>query len=280
MRIDLHTHSSFSDGVLTPAELLQRAARQNVDAIALTDHDETGGLAEAAQVAGELGIRLIAGVEISVSWREHTLHVLGLGIHPEHPQLKQGLSALRAARLARAMRMGERLQEAGIPEIFRDASALANGAGTIGRHHLARSLVARGCARNTADAFKRFLVEGKPGFVAQQWASLVQAIDWIRAAGGIAVLAHPERYRMPRMTSRALLEDFKHCGGEGLEICRHDRGIAFEQLRTARQFGFTPAAGSDFHAPEQSGVELGVVADIGTDAVAVWLQRTSGHVPN
>ena len=259
---------------------MQRAACQNVDAIALTDHDETGGLAEATQIAGELGIRLIAGVEISVSWRQHTLHVLGLGIDPDHQPLAQGLIALRAARLARAMRMGERLQEAGISEIFRDASALANGAGTIGRHHLARSLVARGCARNTAEAFRLFLAEGKPGFVAQQWASLEQAIDWIRAADGIAVLAHPERYRMPRMAFRALLEDFKHCGGEGLEICRHDRGIAFEQLRTARQFGFTPAAGSDFHAPEQSGVELGVVADIGTDAAAVWLQRASGHMPN
>lgn len=277
LRIDLHTHSSYSDGVLTPAALIQRAALCAVSTIALTDHDEMGGVAEASSVARGMGIRLISGVEISVSWRAQTIHVVGLDVDPEHVLLAQGLAGLREARQVRALKIGEQLCAAGLPDITHDMATGAGNSGALGRGHFARALVASGRAKNAAEAFRRFLADGKPGFVSQKWSELDQAVGWIRSAGGFAILAHPERYRISRPITKALLEDFKLCGGHGIEICRGDPGVAAEQIRSARQLGFMVSGGSDFHGPGAGSCDLGNVAAIHADPAAIWLHQDFGR---
>jgi 3',5'-nucleoside bisphosphate phosphatase len=277
LRIDLHTHSVYSDGVLTPAALIERAALREVSTLALTDHDEMGGLEEAGHAARNRGIRLISGVEISVSWRSQTIHVVGLDVDSAHDSLVQGLAGLRDARRLRAVKIGEQLATAGLLasgiKLDLDTSPL----GAPGRGHFARALAASGRAKNAADAFKRFLAQGKPGYVDQIWAELGQAVAWIRGAGGFAILAHPERYRISRPVAKALWEEFKHCGGHAIEICRDDPGIAAEQIRSARRLGFMLSGGSDFHGPGAGSADLGEVASIHSDPAAVWLHEDFGR---
>ena len=214
-RFDLHAHSTHSDGLLTPAGLVQRAAVRGVDVLALTDHDELSGLAEAKAQAAISGLRLIGGVEVSVSWREITLHVLALGIDPGCPTLCEGLAAIRTGRLERARRIGDSLAEAGIPGAYEGALQFVTSERLISRTHFARFLVQAGHVREMRDVFKRYLVRGKPGHVEHTWATLPEAIDWIHAAGGRSVLAHPGRYKATPTAMRELLAEFRDAGGAG-----------------------------------------------------------------
>lgn len=270
MLYDLHSHSTASDGTLSPAELLRHAAAQGVGALALTDHDATAGLTEAGMVASEVGVTLIAGVEISVTWHHQLLHIVGLGIDPEDAALQQGLSGQRAFRLWRAEEMARRLEKKGIAGVLEGARALAAGP-SIGRTHFARYLVARGEAKDVQDAFDQWLKRGKAAYVPGQWASLSDAVGWIRAAGGQAVIAHPMRYKLSATRLRALLAEFKEGGGEALEVVSGSfpHGASQSLANHARQFGLLASAGSDYHGPGQSS-ELGRMPRLPEGCIPVW----------
>lgn len=270
MSIDLHTHSTYSDGVLTPAALVRRAASRGVSLLALTDHDETGGLAEAAQAASEVNVLLVPGVEISVAWNGHTLHVLGLDIDPHAPELADGLASIRHSRGERAVRIAAQLEAVGVTGSLPGATRHAGNCAAIGRSHFARFLVEHKHVRNTSDAFRRYLGAGRSGYVPPCWPELAQAVDWIHRAGGQAVLAHPDRYRLPPRTMQSLFEVFGQNGGDAIEISSDGRFKASAQIRLARQLGFALSSGSDFHAPGKNVADLGDVTEIPSGVPAVW----------
>ena len=276
--VDLHNHSTASDGLLAPAALIALAARNGCDTIALTDHDTTVGLADAAAAAGEHGIRFIPGVEISVSWtagidaRSTTLHIVGLNIDPGAAALRAGLDAIRDGRLTRGQRIADEFAKIGVHGLFDDAYALANNKDMLGRTHFARALVARGLVKDVGRAFTRYLTPGNPGYVAHQWASLVDAITWIRAAGGVAVIAHPGRYRLDATQRVALFDEFKSLGGEAIEVVTgsHKPREYLEFAAVARRYGFLASRGADFHAVGESDFEPGLIAALPTDLTPVW----------
>jgi hypothetical protein len=268
---DLHSHSLASDGSLTPAALVQAARDAGVDVLALTDHDTTDGLEEAGRQADTAGLRLIPGVEISVSWRSITVHVLGLHIDPFDDALQAGLADLRVFRDWRAGEIGRRLERAGIRGAYAGACDLSRGR-IVSRTHFAHFLVDQGHARSVREVFKRFLVHGKPGYVAGQWASLETALDWIRAAGGLAVIAHPARYPLSGSKLRQLLGEFRELGGAGLEVVSgsHTRDDINVMAGYARTMDLLASCGSDYHGPENPWVQLGQLAELPTGCRPVW----------
>src|SRR5512137_1302170 len=215
---DLHSHSNVSDGILPPAELVARAHEQGVQLFALTDHDEVAGLPEAAAAAERLGLPFVRGVEISVTWGDTTIHVVGLGVTDPDGTLEARLGAVRSGRIARAQEMSDQLARVGIDGAFEGALVYAGNPQMISRTHFARYLVETGHCRDVKDVFNRYLVEGKPGFVPHEWARLDQAIDIIRDAGGVAVIAHPGRYRLNELAMHTLLGEFRDLGGTGIEV--------------------------------------------------------------
>jgi len=268
---DLHSHSLASDGTLTPADLVQAAGDAGVNVLALTDHDTTDGLEEAGRQAAVAGLRLIPGVEISVSWESLTIHILGLNIDPHCEVLQAGLSGLRAFRDSRAEEIGRRLDRAGIPGAHAGACALSRGR-IVSRTHFAHYLVANGHARSVAQVFKRFLVHGKPGYVAGQWASLEDALGWIAAAGGLAVIAHPARYSMTASKLRRLLGEFREQGGIGMEVVSgcHTRNDINTMAGFARSMCLFASCGSDYHGPENPRVQLGQLPELPVGCRPVW----------
>jgi len=273
---DLHTHSLASDGTLAPAALVERAAAAGVPLLALTDHDTTEGLAEAAAAAAALGLGFVPGVEISVTWAARTIHVVGLGVDRTHPGLTLGLAGLLAFRGWRAQEMGLRLAKTGIEGAFAGARALSNGR-LIGRTHFARFLVQRRVAASERDVFKHFLVAGKPGHVPGEWATLEQAVGWIRASGGQAVIAHPARYKLTRTKLLSLIGSFRELGGAGLEVVcgSHARDEAFTYARHAREQRLLASAGSDFHGPQlslstQPWIDLGRLPALPDGCTPIW----------
>lgn len=271
LRYDLHCHSAYSDGVLTPTALVERAAARGVDVLALTDHDELGGLPEAAAAARDYGVTLLAGVEISVSWAGQTLHVVGLNVDTRAAALVGGLNEIRSGRDARAQRIADELAAAGIPGALEGARRYAKNPQLLSRTHFARFLVEAGHARDTSAVFRRYLVEGRPGYVPHRWATLEDAIGWIRAAGGVAVLAHPGRYKLPLWQREELLERFKALGGQAVEVVTgsHAPDEYVYWARTAQRHGLLASTGSDFHAP-QEGCDLGGVPALPHGCTPVW----------
>jgi predicted metal-dependent phosphoesterase TrpH len=268
---DLHCHSTVSDGTVAPAALLARAARRGVTTLALTDHDDTGGLAEAATAAREHGIRFINGVEISVTWREQTIHVVGLGIDPADSNLQTGLAATRGGRTDRARRMADAFDALGIEGTFIGAQRLAGNPRMISRTHFARYLCEAGKVKNVKDAFRRWLGAGRPCNVEQQWAALGDAVAWINGSGGLAVIAHPGRYPLDRSQLRALLSEFRDFGGAALEVVtsshQPQQYAMFAQY--AAEFGLAASCGSDFHSPQESR-DLGGLPPLPTGCDPVW----------
>lgn len=281
---DCHNHSIFSDGLLKPRDLIELAKKSGCDAIALTDHDNTGGLAEAEAAAAQLCVRFIRGVELSVTWPDKlssaaaadinpiTIHVVGLGIDPHEPALVSGIASIRDGRLDRARQMGAHLAGLGMKGVFEEAWLLAENKDMIGRTHFARAIVARGLAKNVGAVFGRFLTPGKPGFVAHQWANLNAAIDWINGAGGVAVLAHPGRYKLSGQEIRCLLTEFKQNGGRAIEVITgsHEKHQYREFAVLAREFDFMASRGSDFHGAGESRFQPGTLPLLPTDLVPVW----------
>jgi len=269
---DLHCHSTASDGVLTPRELVQRAFDKGVHVLALTDHDELSGQAEAGAVAREVGMQLINGVEISVTWGSVTLHIVGLNVDPLDPVLLHGLARNRGGRTERARRIGAELARLGIAGAFEGASALAENKELISRTHFARFLVERGVCKNLKSVFKKYLVKGKPGYVSHEWASLSDALTWIHAAGGVAVLAHPGRYQIGREKMRLLLSEFKYHGGAGIEVVTgsHTADQVPLYADLAVEFDLMASIGSDFHAPGEGGRELGRLTALPERCRPIW----------
>ncbi|HYN76605.1 MAG TPA: PHP domain-containing protein [Lamprocystis sp. (in: g-proteobacteria)] len=273
---DLHTHSTASDGTLSPQALVRRAAAAGVPVLALTDHDTIDGLAEAAVAARESGISLVPGVEISVTWEGRTIHVVGLGIDPADPGLVAGLAGICEYRAWRAEEIGRRLAMKGIEGAYAGAKALSNGH-LIGRTHFARFLVSQRLAADERSVFKHFLVNGKPGYVSGAWASLDQAVGWIRGAGGQAVIAHPARYKLTRTKLLHLIGRFKELGGVGLEVVcgSHGRDDAFNFARHVREQRLLASAGSDFHGPQltlsaQPWIDLGRLPALPDGCTPIW----------
>lgn len=270
MYYDLHTHTDYSDGSLRPEALVARAHAAGVKVLALTDHDCTDGIAAAAAAAAGVGLTLVPGVEISVTWQQQTIHVLGLGVAPAHAELQAGLAALRVTRGERAHEIGARLAKAGVGDAYAGAAALAGGP-IVSRTHFARHLVASGHARDLRRAFKQFLTRGAPGYAPVTWVAPEVAIDWIHAAGGQAVLAHPARYKLAPTQLRRLLAEFKEAGGDGIEVISgsHSRDDMHRFALFAREFGFLASAGSDYHGPD-SWLDLGALPPLPAECAPVW----------
>jgi len=277
-RYDLHAHSTASDGTLSPSELMQRAHAAGIQVMALTDHDTLEGLPEAAASAQELGLEFVPGVEVSVTWQGTTVHIVGLGVASDSQVLGRGLAGLREFRDWRAEEIGRRLARHGIDGAFEGAFAYSNGR-LISRTHFARFLVEKRHAPDLRAVFRRFLVDGKPGFVAGQWAELEDAVRWIHAAGGQAVIAHPARYKVTRSKLRRLFAEFAELGGEALEVVSgsHSRDDYFTMAQHARDFGLLASAGSDYHGPEHPWIELGRLPELPDRCNAVWKDWHISH---
>lgn len=271
IQYDLHTHSTASDGTLSPAKLVRAAAAAGVDVLALTDHDTLAGVPEAASVAREQNVRFIPGVEISVSWQGATVHILGLDVNPGCEALQQGLAGLREYRDWRAEEIGRRLHKKGIGGAFEAACALSTGS-LVSRTHFARFLVAEGYARDVREVFRKYLVQGRPGHVPGKWAALEDAVGWILRAQGTAVIAHPARYNMTRRKLRKLIAEFREAGGQGLEVISgsHSKDECLTMARNARDFGLLASAGSDFHDPENPWIALGKIPPLPPGCDPVW----------
>ncbi len=273
LNADLHCHSSASDGLLAPAEVVRRAHANGVELLALTDHDELAGLAEARATAQALGLDFVDGVEISVSWGDDTtVHIVALGVDPEHPELVAGLAQLRGGRDSRALRMAAELDKVGIHGSYEGALRYVENPALVGRSHFARYIAAQGHAKDVKSVFDHWLAKGKPGYVGHQWATLEQALAWIHAAGGLAVVAHPGRYRISNRELRRLLTEFRALGGEGIEVLSgsHNDDQTREMARYAREFGFLASRASDFHGPGESRIDIGMLAELPEGLTPIW----------
>ena len=273
MNADLHSHSLFSDGLLTPAELVRRAHANGVELLAMTDHDELSGLAAAREEATACGLRMVNGVEISVSWRaDHTIHILGFDFDAANRQLIDGLASVRAGRDARAHKMSAELDKVGIHDAYDGALRYASNPALISRSHFARHIVEAGHAKNTSDVFDHWLAKGKPGYVTHVWATLEQAVGWIGNAGGIAVIAHPGRYRTTKKELKELVAEFKAAGGGGLEVLSgsQSRDDSLKVARLVREFDLLASRGSDYHGPGESWIDIGKMPPLPDDLNPVW----------
>lgn len=273
LTIDLHCHSTVSDGTLTPAELVAYAAARGIRVLALTDHDNVEGLAAARLAAQTQMITLINGVEISTTWRNHTIHVVGLNIDPNNHELCTGLNAVRSGRQARAQAMADDLaQRAGIFDILPLAYEYAGHPDQISRTHFARALVTLGKVKEAKAAFNKYLVPGKPGYIKHEWTSIAQAIAWIHAAGGVAVLAHPARYALNPTALASLMSHFIEWGGQALEVVTSNHSVDdvkhFAQL--TQHYGLQASCGSDFHSPSERYADMGRLTPLPTGCVPVW----------
>ncbi len=270
--IDLHNHSRVSDGLLAPAELVQLAASNGVTTLALTDHDDVDGLEEAALAAGSLGVEFIKGVEVSVTWAQHTIHVLGLNIDPRESTLLGGLAGIRSGRMERAERIARELAKAGISGALEGALRYAHNPNIVARPHFARYLVEQGVARDVPAVFKRFLVKGKTGYVKHCWAAMGDAVSWIRGAGGIPVLAHPGRYSLNRSAMDLLMDEFVEAGGRGIEVvtCNHTQEQVLFFADQAVRRGLMASRGSDYHGPGESRLEPGKLPPLPPQCIPVW----------
>jgi predicted metal-dependent phosphoesterase TrpH len=269
---DLHCHSTVSDGTLTPEALAQRAQERGVQLWSLTDHDEIGGQHRAAAAARQLGIDYLTGVEISVTFAGTTVHIVGLGFDAGHPALVNGLRTTRDGRGPRAQEMGRQLESAGIAGAYEGALRYAGNPALISRTHFARFLVDSGHCRDTYEVFRRYLTEGKPGFVPHTWAGMAESIGWIKEAGGVAVMAHPARYPFSANAEYALFTEFKAHGGTGVEVITgsHSPAEYITYAETAREFGLAASRGSDFHSPEESRVDLGELPFLPSQLTPIW----------
>jgi predicted metal-dependent phosphoesterase TrpH len=272
LNADLHCHSVVSDGTLTPEALAERAKTNGVELWALTDHDEIGGQHRAAAAARAQGLPYLTGTEISVTFAGETVHIVGLGFDADDAALQQGLRKTRGGREQRAMEMADSLAKAGIHGTFEGALKFVGNPELISRTHFARFLVESGVCRETSEVFRKYLTEGKPGYVEHRWASLQDAVTWITQARGVAVIAHPGRYKFTANEEYALFTEFKAHGGRAVEVVTgsHTRQEFVKYAETAKEFDLAASRGSDFHSPDESHTDLGTLPFLPGDLTPVW----------
>ncbi len=272
--IDLHSHSTASDGLLTPTELVLRAKKRHVTHLALTDHDEIAGLSEAQAAGTSNDVKIISGAELSCLWERKTIHVVGLFLNPDTPSLIVALQEVKKTRLVRGREIAKKLATAGIANAWEGAHRFVTNNDLVSRAHFARFLVDAGYVADQQKAFDRYLSEGKPAFVAPPWPSITQSVAVIHDAGGVAVLAHPGRYRLTTTGRRRLLAEFKDCGGEALEVFSpaHTPNDNEQFIAFAHQFGFAASLGSDFHG-DHSRFDLGELPPLPAGVTPVWTLR-------
>jgi 3',5'-nucleoside bisphosphate phosphatase len=272
LNADLHCHSVVSDGTLTPEALAARAKANGVELWALTDHDEIGGQHRAAAAARAQGMKYLTGTEISVTFAGKTVHIVGLGFNADDPRMQLGLLQTRGGRSQRAMEMSEGLAQVGILGAYEGALKYVGNPELISRTHFARFLVEAGICKDTSEVFRKYLTEGKPGFVPHRWARLRDAITWIIEAGGVAVIAHPARYGFTPNEEYALFTEFKTHGGRAVEVVTgsHSTQEAVKYAETAREFGLAASRGSDFHSPDESHTDLGALPYLPGELTPVW----------
>ena len=272
LRYDLHCHSTHSDGLLAPGEVVRRAAARGVDVLALTDHDEVAGLAEAQEAARGTSLTLVHGSELSVSWNALTIHVVALRIDTANEKLAAGLAAIRSGRETRGQRIAQALAAAGIHGAWEGALRYVTNERLVSRTHFARFLVEAGHARDVKDVFSRYLTPGLPGYVQHDWATLPDAIGWIHAAGGSAVLAHPGRYKVTPGELTQLIADFRDAGGDALEVLSpsHTAAQVDQFAALTRVHGLRGSMGSDYHGPGESFLDLGDLPPLPAGVTPVW----------
>jgi hypothetical protein len=272
MNADLHCHSTVSDGQFAPGDVARRAHANGVTLWALTDHDEVGGQHEARITAEALGMSYLSGVEISVTWAGRTVHIVGLGIDPTSQILIDGLARTRDGRAARAEAIGEQLATLGIPDAYEGALHYVSNPDMMSRTHFARFMVEHGHCANTQEVFDRYLGDGKPACIAHRWAKLADALGWIQAAGGVAIVAHPGRYAYSQLEFDAFFGEFIGLGGKAIEVVTgsHTPDQYREYADVARRYGFEASRGSDFHAPGEGRIELGALPPLPADLKPVW----------
>ncbi len=272
LNVDLHCHSNVSDGVLTPTAVAQHARRAGVDVWALTDHDEVGGVAEARAAALGCGMRFVSGVEISITWGNETVHIVGLQFDESNEALVAGLAATRTGRDARGREMAAQLDKAGIPGAYEGALKFVGNPDLMSRTHFARFLVECGACANIPEVFRKYLVEGKPGYVPHRWATLSQAVGWIVGAGGVPVIAHPGRYKFSTIAQGALFDEFKDLGGRAIEVVTgsHTPDQYQQYAELANRYGFLASRGTDFHAPGESRVDFSLLPALPCNVKPIW----------
>jgi 3',5'-nucleoside bisphosphate phosphatase len=272
LNADLHCHSVVSDGTLTPEALAARAAANGVELWALTDHDEIGGQVRAAAAAAANGMAYLTGVEISVTFAHETVHIVGLGFDAADAIIVNGLAKTRDGRGERAMEMSDGLAKVGIKGAYEGALKFVGNPALISRTHFARFLVESGVCKDTYEVFRKYLTEGKPGYVPHSWAKLGDAVSWIKQSGGVAVIAHPGRYKFTANEEFALFSEFKTHGGQGVEVVTgsHTTAEYVEYAAVAKEFGMAASRGSDFHSPDESRIDLGTLPMLPDDLTPVW----------
>jgi 3',5'-nucleoside bisphosphate phosphatase len=272
LNADLHCHSVVSDGTLTPEALAARAKANGVELWALTDHDEIGGQARAAAAAAAHGMAYLTGTEISVTFANETVHIVGLGFDATNPIIVNGLAKTRGGRGERAMEMSDGLAKVGIKGAYEGALKFVGNPELISRTHFARFLVENGVCKDTYEVFRKYLTEGKPGYVPHAWAKLGDAVGWITQSGGVAVIAHPGRYKFTANEEFALFSEFKTHGGQGVEVVTgsHTTAEYVEYAGVAKEFGMAASRGSDFHSPDESRIDLGTLPMLSGDLTPVW----------
>jgi predicted metal-dependent phosphoesterase TrpH len=272
LNADLHCHSVVSDGTLTPEILAKRAKANGVELWALTDHDEIGGQHRAAAAAKAQGLKYLTGTEISVTFAGETVHIVGLGFDPDDADMLQGLKATRGGREQRAMEMSDGLAKVGIKGAYAGALKFVGNPELISRTHFARFLVESGVCSETNEVFRKYLTEGKPGYVPHRWAALKDAVRWITNAKGLAIIAHPARYKFTPNEEYALFTEFKAHGGRGVEVVTgsHTAAEYVKYADTAKEFGLAASRGSDFHSPEESRTDLGALPFLPGELTPVW----------
>lgn len=272
LKVDLHCHSNISDGVLAPAAVAAHAHKAGVNVWALTDHDEVSGTAAARAAALALGMRFVAGVEISITWAGQTVHIVGLQLDENHAALVQGLHQTRSGRDARGREIARQLHLAGIPGAYEGALKFVGNPDLMSRTHFARYIMETGTCATIPEVFKKYLSEGKPGYVEHRWATLAEAVGWIRGAGGLAVIAHPGRYRFSDTAQGVLFDEFKQLGGVAIEVVTgsHSPDQYGEYARLANDYGFLASRGSDFHAPGESRVDFAQLPPLPASVTPIW----------
>jgi 3',5'-nucleoside bisphosphate phosphatase len=272
LNVDLHCHSNVSDGVLPPAAVAEYARQAGVDVWALTDHDEVGGVAAARTAAQAQGMRFVPGVEISITWAGETVHIVGLQINENDAVLLQGLEDTRSGRDNRGREIGRQLELAGIPGAYEGALNYVDNPALMSRTHFARFLVEQGVCASVAEVFRKYLSPGKPGFVEHRWATLQDAVGWILGAGGVAVIAHPGRYKFTPMQEGVLFDEFKQLGGTAIEVVTgsHTPDQYPKYANLANSYGFLASRGTDFHAPGEARVDFRLLPPLPGNVTPFW----------